>query len=156
MQEVLTRLSNACERGDPRAVEGLFVEHAVLETVCCPGDEDPELLLALSGAEEIGRALASRSNRSPPLWSHLSTHDYIVESLGDFGRVEAQFLRMGMGTVEDPAAEPTRTSPALEALEAGSYHADLRRTPEGWKIWRLRISRNWPLPDRVNFADKRR
>lgn len=148
MQEVLSRLLTARERGDPADVAALFVEQAVLEIVSCSGNEDPFPLVTLSGAEAIGQALTSQPERSSHIWAHHSTNDHVVRAQGDFGRVDAQFLLVGVVSVSGSAGQPT--APALETIEAGSYHADLRRTPGGWKIWRLRISQNWPLPVRVS------
>ena len=143
MQEVLTRLSSACEHGDPLEVQELFVEHAVLETVFCSAGRDEPLPTSLSGAEAIGRSLTRQQSR-PSAWTHHSTHDYIVQALGDFGRVDAQFLLIGMVAGSGAAGSPAAA--ALEVIEAGSYHADLRRTSDGWKIWSLRVSRTLRYP----------
>jgi hypothetical protein len=127
----------------------LFAEDADVE-IFYRGADGLEPLGSLRGAEVIGQSVAGLMAPHPPRgWSHHTTLNHLVESDGDTGSIDAQFLVYNVVGDEQPATGwPKGTVGAqgtIAPIESGYYRANLRRTGGEWRISHLVITHDLPF-----------
>ena len=147
--QVLARYVRAADHRDAAAMSALFVADGVVE-IFYNRNGTPEKIAELTGAEAIGNAVAGMMEAHPPLgWSHHTTHDHIIEVLGDDATLDAQFVVFNtVGLARPDGGWPQGASGAqgtITPIESGYYRPRLRRIDGVWKIVRHHIILDQPM-----------
>ncbi len=149
MQQVLARYVRATDRRDCAAMTELFVDDGVVE-IYYNNAGVAEKIAELTGAQAIGAATATMMKPHPPRgWSHHTTHDHIVEVVGDEASIDAQFVVFNtVGDARPEGGWPAGASGAqgtITPIESGYYRPRLRRLDGMWKIVRHEIVLDQPM-----------
>ncbi len=141
VQEVMARYVRSSDRGDGRAMAALFMPDGCVE-IFRNQEGEPVPIGKLEGTVRIGDALSGTSPRRPDAWRHAATHDAIVSLHGDKATIDVGFIVYGSGSSATGClTEAANGAPAgIVAIDAGVYHANLKRHGEGWRISALRIT----------------
>jgi hypothetical protein len=147
IQKVLARYVRAADHRDDQAMSSLFMPNGRVEIY--QGQQQPEFMGALEGAEAIGQAVSGMMLPHPPRgWSHHTTQDHIIEIDGDTATMDAQFIVYSTLGFEKPANGWPKgvfgAQGTIRPIEAGYYRSSLIRKDCKWKIAEHRIYLDLP------------
>nr|WP_296779572.1 nuclear transport factor 2 family protein [Rhodococcus sp. (in: high G+C Gram-positive bacteria)] len=138
VREVLARYVRAADHRDPTAMAATFWEDGVTEIFYSGGGTD-ELLARITGASNIGAAVASGMAPHPPRgWSHHTTVDPIVVVDGDSATFDSQFIVYDVRGLARPEsgwpADATGAQGTITPIECGYLRTALTRRDGQWRI----------------------
>jgi hypothetical protein len=104
----------------------------------------------LEGAQAIGHAVAGMMPSHPPRgWSHHTTHDPIIEVVGDTATIDVQFIVFNtVGSERPQGGWPEGAAGAqgtVRPVEAGYYRSTLKRIDGVWKFAAHQIFHDLPF-----------
>ena len=148
VREVMARYVRAIDRRESAALTGMFMPDGCIEIFHNQGGV-PVPIGKIEGSARIGRTSAEMMQPHPPRgWSHHTTHDAIVSIHGAKATIDLQFVVYNTVGDEVPSQGwPEGAKGAqgkISAVDAGYYHANLKRLAGGWKIAALRITHDLP------------
>jgi len=137
VQQVLARYVRAADSRNGPAMSELFVPDGRVEIFA--GQQTPEHLGTLEGAEAIGQAVAAMMTPHPDRgWSHHVTMDHLIEIKADEATLDAQFIRFDTLGDERPAGGWPRGASGAQGsvrpTEAGYYRSRLVRVDGRWRL----------------------
>lgn len=149
IQQLQARYVRAADFRDGAAMADLFLPGGKVEIYQHNGGV-PVLIGEINGADQIGAAVgAMMTPHGPREWSHHTTHDPIVEILGDDASLDVQFIVFSVAGAEKPEGGwPPGTRGAqgrITPIEAGYYRPMFRRVGGSWKIAAQRIYHDLPF-----------
>lgn len=142
VQEVMARYVRAADRGDGKALSGLFMPDGCVELFTDQGGR-PVPVGKLDGHARIASGLAGSEDRNRQEgWRHHATHDAIVSMHGDKATIDVGFIVHGHVRGDGLAgiAADGRATMRIVVIDAGFYHANLKRHDGAWRISALRIT----------------
>ncbi|WP_263359953.1 nuclear transport factor 2 family protein [Acidicapsa ligni] len=149
IQQVLAKYVRGADRRDGAAVAELFTDDGKVE-IFYSNSGNPEPMGEIVGPGPIATAVSQMMRPHPPGgWSHHTTHDPIIEVIGDRATLDAQFIVFSVQAKEKPEggwpADALGVQGSVTPIESGYYRPILHRVGGGWKIQTLRIVMDMPI-----------
>lgn len=146
--EVFAHYVRAADHRDPQRMSALFADEATVK-IFYRGAGAGELLAELTGAANIGAAVAAGMAPHPPLgWSHHTLVNPIVTVDGDKAAFDAQFIVYNARGLARPAngwsPDAFGAQGTIVPIECGYAQARLRRSGSQWRITELVIEHDLP------------
>lgn len=148
IQQVLARYVRAADQRDGAAMADLFLPDGEVE-IFYNNAGTAELLGTLVGPEAICDAVTTMLRPHPPRgWSHHTTHDPIIEVIGDAATLDAQFVVFEVIGAEKPAGGWPKDAHGAQGrivpIESGYYRPLLKKVGGRWRLARHRIYLDLP------------
>jgi hypothetical protein len=149
IQQVLARYVRAADHRDGAAMAAVFLPDGKVE-IFHNNAGTSELIGELAGAEAIGAAVMTMMKPHPPRgWSHHTTHDPLIEVVGETGTLDAQFVVFNVVGAEKPEGGWPEGSFGAQGsiipIETGYYRPILKKVDGRWKMAHHRIYLDLPM-----------
>jgi hypothetical protein len=149
IQQVFARYVRAADNRSGAAMRTIFLPDGKVE-IFYNNAGTPELIGELVGREAIGAAMSTMMKPHPPRgWSHHTTHDPIIEVLGDTGTLDVQFVVFDVVGAEKPEGGwpegATGAQGTITPIEAGYYRPILKKVDGRWMMAHHRIYHDIPM-----------
>jgi hypothetical protein len=154
-REIQARYVRATDRRDGTAQGALFTDDATVQIYARTGSDtyEPvgEPLIGGAGVEyAVDHFMAPHPDGAT---SHHITSDHIIETNGDLGHLNAQFVVFDVRAATRPAGGWPQgafgAQGTVRPIESGYYDIDLRRVGGEWKIVQHRVLMDMPMAIRA-------